>query len=47
VNAAGVVAAGLVVLVALGLVVGLLLADWQDECAHQRRMAQARRRQHG
>jgi len=47
VSAAGVVAAGLVVLVVVGLVVGLLLVDYLDECDHQRRLARARRRQHG
>jgi len=47
VSAAGVVAAGLVVLVVVVLVVGLLLADYLDERDHQRRMARARRRQHG
>jgi hypothetical protein len=46
-NAAGVVAAGLVVLLGLGLIVGLLLIDYQDECAHRRRMARARRRRPG
>jgi len=45
-NAAGVVAIGLVVLVGLGLMVALLLIDQQDECAHRRRMTRARRRQH-
>jgi len=41
-----VVATGLVVLVALGLVVGLAWMDHQDEVDHRRRMARARR-QHG
>jgi len=47
VSAAGVVAAGLVVLLGLGLIVALLYADYQDECAHRRRMARAQRRRHG
>jgi len=46
VSVAGVVVAGLVVLLGLGLIVALLYADYQDECAHRRRMARARRRQH-
>jgi len=44
---AGMVAAGLVVLVGLVAVVALALVDYQDECAHRRRMARARRRRHG
>jgi len=47
VEAVGVVAAGLVVLMAVGLIVGLLLVDYQEERAHRRRMARARRRQRG
>jgi len=43
----GVVVVGLVVLGALLVIVALLYADYQDECAHRRRMARARRRQHG
>jgi len=46
VSAAGVVAAGLVVLLGLGLIVALLLIDYQDECAHRRRMARAKARRH-
>ena len=46
-SAFGVVAAGLVGLVVVVLVVGLLVADYLDECDHQRRLARARRRQHG
>ncbi|HEV8649564.1 MAG TPA: hypothetical protein VG276_09190 [Actinomycetes bacterium] len=46
-NAAGVVAIGLVMLLGLGLIIALLVIDYQDERAHRRRMARARRRQHG
>jgi len=43
----GVVVTGLVVLVGVLAIVALLLIDHQDECVHRRRMARARRRQHG
>ncbi len=39
---AGAVVAGLVVLVALGLMVGLAWVDYADEVDHRRRMARAR-----
>ena len=39
---AGAVVAGLVVLVALGLIVGLAWVDYADEVDHRRRMTRAR-----
>jgi len=45
-SGAGVVAVGLGVLGGIVMIVGLLWMDYQDECAHRRRMARARRRQH-
>jgi hypothetical protein len=42
----GVVVVGLVLLVGLLAIVALLWVEYQDECAHRRRMARARRR-HG
>jgi len=47
VSVAALVVAGLVVLAGLLLIAGLLWVEYQDECAHRRRMARARRRQHG
>lgn len=47
VSAAGVVAAGLVILVALVLVVGLAWVDYVDEQVHRRRMARGNGRRDG
>jgi len=47
VSVPAVVAAGLVVLVGLGLIVALLWVDQQDEHAHRRRMARTKARRHG
>jgi len=46
VSAAGLAAAGLVVLVVVGLIVGLLMVDYLDEQDHRRWVARQRRR-HG
>ncbi len=46
-SAAGVVAAGLVILVALVLVVGLAWVDYVDEQVHRRRMARGNGRRDG
>jgi len=44
---ASVATVAVVVMVALGLVVGLAWVDYTDEADHQRRMARARQRRHG
>ncbi len=46
-SVASVVTAAVVVVVALGLIVGLAWVDYTDEADHQRRMARAQRRRHG
>jgi len=47
VSVAGVLVAGLVVLVAMGLIIGLGWVDYEDEQDHRRWMARARRQRHG